>query len=159
MNNQNNKMDERVFEGVQIIFKNFSGQKSQYNPLGARGFSVLIENENEAKELKKEGWNIKGLAEKDETGKKTDKITAWHLPCAIRYDKKPPKIYLITSNGKTLLDEQSIGMIDGSEILNVDLIVNPSRYSGATIGTGVKAYVKSMYVTIREDALMHKYGN
>ena len=57
------------------------------------------------------------------------------------------------------LTEDEISMLDSVEIENVDLIVNPSRYDSKITGKpGIKAYVKSMYVTIVEDDLRKKYG-
>jgi hypothetical protein len=158
MENQQ-RLADMPFENAEIIFRNFSGKADQYNPNGARGFAVLIHDKKLADDMAKDGWNIKVTYERDENGNRTDKIRDWFLPVSVRFDKIPPKIFLITSKGKTLLGENEVGMLDSCSILNCDVVVNPSRYNVKATGrSGIKAYVKSMYVTIQEDPMMQKYG-
>ena len=65
---------------------------------------------------------------------------------------------MITSRGGTPLNEEDVEILDWADISNVDLIVRP--YEWAVSGkTGVKAYLKSIFVTINEDELELKYAD
>jgi hypothetical protein len=65
---------------------------------------------------------------------------------------------VITSRGRTNLDDTQVEMLDWATIVNVDLIVRP--YEWLVNGkTGIKAYCQSIYVTIEEDELERKYGD
>ena len=149
----NQRIEERpLFENCRIIFRNFAGEQSQYNRAGDRNFCVVIEDKEVADKLAADGWNIKHLPPLDEGGEETS-----YLPVAVSYNNVPPTIVMLSSRGRTHLDESTIDILDYAEIETVDLIVNP--YNWEVNGkSGVKAYVKSMYVTIREDALARKYA-
>lgn len=141
-----------LFEGCRIIFRNFSGEQTQFNPKGDRNFCVIIDDADIAKKMKDDGWNVKYLRPRDEGEEETP-----YIQVAVSYANVPPTIVMLTSRGRTHLDEESVSVLDYAEIENVDLIVNP--YNWEVNGkSGVKAYVKSMYVTIREDALAKKYA-
>lgn len=141
-----------MFENCKIIFRNFAGEQSQYNRAGDRNFCVIIEDSEVAKRLKDDGWNIKYLPPLDDGEEETA-----YLPVAVSFANVPPNVVLISSKGRTHLDESTIAMLDYAEIEKVDLIVNPYNWS-VNGKSGVKAYVKTMYVIIREDALVRKYS-
>lgn len=137
--------------GAKIIFRNFSGKPSQYSPEGRRTFSLVIDDPDIAKKLIDDGWNVKSrkpFAEGDPP--------SWHLPVAVFFGKYPPKIILKTSSGNTLLDESNVGMLDWSEIVNVDLTIRPRSYE-ALGRKGIKAYLKTLAVTIVEDEIEKDY--
>ena len=149
----NQRIEEKpLFENCRIIFKNFEGKQSQYNREGDRNFCVIIEDLATAKRLADDGWNIKYLAPLEEG----DQETAY-LPVAVSFNNVPPTIVMLSSKGRTHLDETNVGILDHAEIENVDLIVNPYNWS-VNGKSGVKAYAKTMYVTIHEDALTRKYS-
>ena len=64
---------------------------------------------------------------------------------------------MITSRGRTNLDESTVEMLDWADITNVDLIVRPYEWS-VSGKTGIKAYLQSIYVTVEEDELERKYS-
>lgn len=140
-----------VIEGARIGFRNFSGKEGRYNPEGKRNFCVFLDDEM-GKVLENDGWNIRWLQPRNE---EDDKVP--YLQVAVNYENIPPKIVLITSEGKTILDEDAVNILDWAEISNIDLIIRP--YNWEVNGKkGVKAYVKAMYVTIIEDEFEKKYA-
>lgn len=142
--------DSIVIEDAKIGFRNFSGNAGKFNPAGRRNFCVFLEDEL-GKVLETDGWNVRWLQPKDEADEPKP-----YLQVAVSYENIPPKILLISGKGKTILDDNSINILDWAEIEEVDLIIRP--YNWEVSGkTGVKAYVKSMYVTIVEDEFESKY--
>lgn len=139
-----------VIENAHIFFRNFKGEESKFNAKGKRNFCVEIDNDI-AESLSEDGWNIRWLRPRNE-----DEVPRAYLQVAVNYENIPPKIMTITHKGKTMLTDESIDILDWAEIENVDLIIRP--YNWEVNGkTGVKAYVKSMYVTLVEDEFSDKY--
>lgn len=144
-----------VMEGVRIIFRNFEGKEGPYNKAGERNFAVLLD-EKIANMMAEDGWNIKWLKPREDIAEEGDEDQPY-LPVSLRYDVFPPHVVLVTSRNRTVLDESQVAVLDYSDISNVDLIVRP--YTWDVNGkTGIKAYVKTMFVTIEEDALIRKYA-
>jgi hypothetical protein len=139
-----------TIRNAKIIFRNFEGKEGKINPAGRRNFCVILQPDS-ADALLKDGWNVRWRDPKDPAD---DRIA--YLPVAVSYANFPPKIYVITSQNKTLLSEDSVHILDWAEIQNIDLIIRP--YNWEVRGKmGVKAYVKSMYVTVAEDEFEKKY--
>jgi len=139
-----------VIENARIGFRNFSGKEGKFNPAGRRNFCVFLETDL-AKELEEDGWNVRWLQPRDEAEE-----SQAYLQVAVSFDNIPPKIILVTKKSKTPMDEQSIDILDWAEIENVDLIIRPYNWDVNGKG-GVKAYIKTMYVTIVEDEFEEKY--
>ena len=139
-----------VIEDARIGFRNFSGKEGKFNPAGRRNFCVFLDPEL-GRMLEEDGWNVRWLLPKDPAEEKQP-----YLQVAVSYDNIPPKIVLVTSHGKTVLDEASVNVLDWAEIQNVDLIIRPYNWD-VNGKNGVKAYIKSMYVTIAEDEFESKY--
>lgn len=138
-------------ENARIMFRNFKGVARQFNEEGKRNFCVAIDDLELADQLKNDGWNIKYLRPREEGDEPQP-----YLQCEVSYKVRPPKILVITQNGRTPLDEESVGMLDYADIQSMDLVISP--YNWEMNGrSGVKAYLKSMYVTLDEDRFAGKY--
>jgi len=142
-----------LMEGVRIIFRNFSGKEGQYNREGDRNFAVLLDDAT-ANAMAEDSWNIKWLKPREDDEDDTPQA---YLPVSLNFKGRPPRIVLITSRGRTNLDEDSVDMLDWADIINVDLIVRPYEWT-VNEKSGIKAYLQSIYVTIEEDPLEMKYN-
>ena len=141
-----------LMEDARIIFRNFAGQEGKYNRQGDRNFCVLLEPDL-AELLDREGWNVKALR-----GREDGDPDQPYLQVSVGYKNRPPKIVLITHRGRTSLNEDEIEILDWIDIKVADLIIRPYRWEVNDKG-GIKAYLKSLFITVDEDALDLKYGD
>lgn len=144
-----------LMEGVRIVFRNFSGKEGQYNREGDRNFAVLLDP-TIANTMAEDGWNVKWL--KPREGDEEDADLQAYLQVSVNFKGRPPRVVMISSRGRTNLDEGSVEMLDWADIQNVDLIVRPYEWN-VNGKTGIKAYLQSIYVTIEEDELEKKYAD
>lgn len=139
-------------DNAQIRFRNFTGEPTKFDKVGGkRTFSVVLDPEM-AEKLREDGWNIKTW-EPDGAEE-----PMYHLPVEISYKIYPPKIWMISGNKKTMLQEDTVSALQYAEFTKVQLIIRP--YCWEVNGkSGVKAYLKAMYATIEEDEFEKEYRN
>lgn len=157
MSTKSSKKEERkrvppiTIENARIVFRNFSGSAKKFNAEGLRNFHVVIEPEL-AKVLEEDGWNVRWHDPKD------DNDPPWaSIKVAVKFDKYPPRIVMITGSNKTILNEDSVNILDWAEIKTVDLVLTPSFWE-VDKKKGIKAYLQKMFVTLVEDDLESKYA-
>ena len=152
---QNKQIDNLIIENATIRYRNFSGKATEFNREGDRNFCVVIEKPEEAERLRADGWNVKMRAPREEGDE-----PMYYIQVAVRFDPFPPTIWMVTRRNKTKLDETSVGTLDFAEITNIDVIIKPSSWTSRDGSkSGIKAYLKTMYVTIEEDEFADKYAD
>lgn len=144
-------------ENARLVFRNFAGKEGQYNREGDRNFAVILDNQV-AEQLLADGWNVKYLKAREE-----DDVPTPYIQVSVGYKGRPPRIVMITSRKRQEIGEDLVEMLDWVDIKQVDLIFRPYNWvipgrNGRPDDTGVKAYLKSMYITIEEDELELKYS-
>lgn len=138
-------------ENARILFKNFAGKATKFNPEGKRNFCLIVDNDL-ADNLKDIGWNIKYLNPRD-----PDEEPQAYLQVAVAFENFPPNVFMIAGGKKTKLNEDTINVLDYAEIQSIDLIIRPYQWELPSGKSGVKAYLKNMYVTIVENEFEAKY--
>jgi len=140
-----------MVEDAVLIFKNFAGNEDKYNRAGDRNFAVILPNDI-AEAMLADGWNVRHLQAREEDEEPTP-----YVQVAVNYKNRPPRVVMITSTGRTNLSEDMVETLDYADIKTVDLIAR--GYDWEVNGkSGTKAYLQSMFVTIREDLLEQKYA-
>lgn len=144
-------MNSLVHENAKLMFRNFGGREETFNAAGDRNFVLFLDHKL-AEDMKAEGWNIKHLRAREE-----DDEPQAYLPVAVSFKTRPPKIVVITTKARTEFDEESIRMLDYAEIKNADIMLSPYNWD-VNGNTGIKAYLKSAFITLDEDPLELKYA-
>lgn len=146
-----NRLNEKlVLENATIWGRNFEGREGKFNAAGKRNFCVTIDD-GMVEELKSKGWNIRQTKPRDDY-----QTPIYYLPVNVSFSGSSPKICLVSSKGKTYLDENTCKIIDTAEIAKADIVINPYNYN-VNGSTGVSAYLKTIYVVIAEDEFAQKY--
>lgn len=140
-------------ENAQIIWKNFAGEPDKFHTKGGyRNFNVILDDPEEAQRLADDGWNVKIRTYNGEEGKEPLNT----LEVCVSFENYPPKVVMVTSRNKVELDDESIRCLDTADILSADLIISPYHYD-VNGKQGIKAYLKTAYITIEEDRFAEKY--
>lgn len=145
-------LENLIVEDAKIAVKNFSGKETQYSRNGIRYFCLLLDPDTAVK-MTRDGWKVKTF--KLRAG---EDVPQSYIQVEVRFNAYPPKIVMVTKTGKIMLNEETVGMLDWTEIAKIDLVVRP-RYWETGSASGIKAYLKTMYVTIEEDEFEGNYND
>lgn len=135
---------------IKPLFRNLSGAPDAYNKNGCVPNFWIVLTEEKAKELEALGLNIRWKPNHDNDLEPRLQVFA-------RYEPFPPKIYKVTSNNTTLLDQDTVKSLDYDEIQHIDLVISPYHWE-SNGKTGVKAYISKGYFVIAEDSFAQRYN-
>lgn len=140
-------------DDARLTYKNFAGEASQFNREGDRNFAVVIEDQDIADALIKEGWNVKIKAPREEGG-----APFMVLPVKVKFNERGPNVYIKSGDNVRVLDEDSVGILDKLSILGADLDIRP--YDWEINGkTGRTAYLQAIHVTQATDRFADRYSD
>ena len=147
-----------VVENAELRFKNFAGLAGKFNREGDRNFCLLLNRPDiDVDQMVEDGWNVKML--KPREGYEDEGMTPYiQVAVSYKYENKAPKIVFVTSNGKNQIPQDLVAAVDFLEMVKCDVTINPSPWE-VDGNRGIKAYLKTMYITIREDPLDLKYAD
>lgn len=143
-------IEKLTIEDAKLCSKNFSGAKTKWKAAGIRKFTLILDQET-AERLIDEGWNVSVRP-----GREDGDSDRYYLDVAVRFEKFPPVVKLVTSRGVTTLDEDTVGQLDAANIIKADVAVVPYHWH-FNDNEGIKAYLKTGYFTIEEDEFADKY--
>lgn len=150
---ENQQLPTVRIDEAEILFRNFAGAEQPFNKAGDRNFCLLLPEEL-ANQMVTDGWNVKTLVAKEEGD-----VDRPYVQVAVKYGIKPPRIVVIAGDVRTDITEDMVAMLDYAEIEKVDLIITPYAWRiEASNTSGIKAYLKTMFVTIYQDELVQKYN-
>ena len=140
--------DTLTLWNAQLYFKNFSGAEGRFNNKGDRNFGVFIDDET-AEKLSSEGWNVK-FTKPDEDGYQRP-----YLKVKVNF-RGNPKLYLVTSGNKTILDADTAGELDAMVFEKVDLKIRHAYLKNYDVWTN---YLDKGFFTALEDDLDRAYSD
>lgn len=144
-----------TLENIEVWYKNFSGEKGQYNEEGERSFNLVIRDSEVADAMLRDGFNIKPLLDED------DNIIGYHMLVRVNYNSgRPPRIYSLAEGREPILyTVNDIGALDSQTILSADVTLGTWIWRPATTLPNISVYCNVMYVMIVDDPLDTKYAD
>ena len=143
-------------DGAHIIWRNFAGAASKYNREGDRKFTLIIEDPEEAQQMVDDGWNVKIKAPEEEGD-----APFCYLEVKVKFNQERPRlnpnIYLKSGRKMNKLDEETVGMLDSVDIINVDLDVKGSPYD-VNGKVGLSAYLQGICIEHEVDRFQRRFA-
>lgn len=133
-------------ENAVVIYRNFSGAPTNFNPQGGkRTFCLCLPNQW-AEILKQEGWNIKERQFED------GDVLQYTEIVVNENSTYPPHLYLISEfMGKktlNLLPPELYKKLDQDMIVGLDMEIHPFEH-GRGVAGAKKGYLKNLWATLQ----------
>ena len=140
-------------DGARITFRNFAGKPGTYNREGDRSFAWVIPDRELADKLVADGWNVKVKPPRNEGD---DEFI--YMNVKVRFNDRGPKVYLTSGNNMRTLSEETVGLLDNVDIVNVDMDIRPYDWENAMGQSGRSAYLQSIHVTQDLDRFAERFA-
>ena len=140
---RNNNLTELTGNDIRYLkFKNFDGHPDQFHPKGGMGNFTVVLTEEKAREIEEKfngreeyALKVRWKPNRDDDLEPTLKVNInWDAT-----DDKKPQIGQKTeySNKITWLSPETIGCLNNAELINVSLLLNPSKGCGCYLRQGL----------------------
>lgn len=146
-------------DDARITYRNFRGERGEYNRDGERSFALIIPNEEIKEALLNNksdagaSWNIKIRAPRDE-----DDTPFMYLPVKVNFNDRGPAVYLISGNNRRRLYEEDVARLDRISIAKVDLDIAPFDSVVQKVAYRT-AYLRSIEVTQEVDRFEARWAD
>lgn len=150
----------------EILFCNLEGRAEGFNDKGNRNFRLKFNNDEFAKSLSEDGWNIKIYTPKNDD---YDPYYYLTVKSKFRVDspnvRQDPEIHMINSKNDILLKDKHMADLDAKfrahEVVSCDLIIHPSPWNNSRFGAGegITAYLKQMWAVVNDSPFADRYAN
>lgn len=151
--------DNVTIHGAPLLFPNFRAAGDRFNPKGGKRYFSIGLTEDQAIELKSQGWNVKWPKPRNDPDydPAQDSRTPL-LQIKVHYsDRSRPRVALVNERGRQGLPEDMVDEIDRLDIEFVDVTFRP--YDHDMNGGGRAAYLVTIFVRLRVDELEAKYAH
>lgn len=128
-------------DDARITFKNFAGAAGMYNREGERSFALVINSQEVADAMIKEGWNVKIKPPREDGDD-----PFMYLTVKVAFNDYGPNVYLQSGKNLRKLDAETAGIIDHVRIVSADLDIRPYDWN-INGKSGRTAYLQSIRVT------------
>lgn len=139
-----------TIEEAPIMYRNFSGVVSGFNPEGKKSFSVKLDPDFAAM-LERDGWHVKVKEPHDQ--EMEGEVGQHYINIKVNFANRPPRVVMVTPTGMVPLNDKSIRMLDDADIIDVDLTC-----VGKIWDRGISCYLQKAFFKINMDLLDQKYG-
>ena len=147
--------DINITDG-EIAYSNFAGRPTAYKPEGGVRTVTFVIPENVYEDLIKDGWKIR--RQEFEDGSYRYLLEATFLFRTREGKLRDPKIFIVRDNELIHVTEETADTLDRAEIISADAVIGAYYYDYAG-RQGIKAYINSLYLKIKENPIDEKYRN
>lgn len=148
---------DMVIEDAQFVYrKNFEGREETYNESGARYFNVRVPD-NIVEQATADGWNVKWTKPGKDHPRPEEHVSEPYIQVSVGFKYRPPTIILVEDGKQTLLNEDTVGLLDSLPLEKFDVVLRGRQWDSPH-GCGIKAWLKTFAGVVETDDIQRKYN-